>query len=657
MTSKTSLFNVGIYKSTIKRNIWCSIIFFVLMFLTTSMPLISDINYIKTARIPNEPYIYNSAFFGFTMFLCAFVPTVVAMLVYRFVHSKKAAIFAHSLPVNRNANFISTLMAAFTLMFAPVVLNGIILMLMSVTAYSGYFTIANCLVWMGVHIFFLFVMFSVAIFSVMLTGSTIATPVINFIVHIFLLAIAAEFSYLAYEYIFGYTNEQIILTFIAENHPVTWFVKLADNISYDFAEAKLSIIKEIWIYFVIGLLFYVFSYVLYKKRRIEKTEDVASFKILNPIYKYLITFVATLGAYAVYQGAFAESFVSTVIAVIITSCLVYFGCEMILKKTFAVWKSYKGLVIFAVSFCVMICLFAFTSFFGFETRIPDIDDIDSVSVHHYYYGESKPYVNDPAVIEYANKLHKNIVDNYMIDSKSTSKYYNDIHIEYKLKDGSELAREYSVDDALLWETMCTLYQSDEYVTKNEAVFGIENIKGIRISKIQEYISNKNDISELMDCIKQDMLSLDYGHMYIDTEHYANVLSIEYEIKNNNKYSDDYTRRTEEQVNINANYKNTINWLKQKGYWDKLKLSITEQVYIGKASSVLSAKDVQVEESMYTIKDASSLNKLSEYISNMEITAGDGEYVLYKLHDGDYVEPYTMINNTQLEQIKQLLNLE
>ena len=44
MTLKTSLFNTGIYKSTVKRNIWGAVIYFILLFLMTSMPLISEID-------------------------------------------------------------------------------------------------------------------------------------------------------------------------------------------------------------------------------------------------------------------------------------------------------------------------------------------------------------------------------------------------------------------------------------------------------------------------------------------------------------------------------------------------------------------------------------------------------------------------------------
>lgn len=669
MISKTSLFNAGIYKSTVKRNIWGSILFFAIIYLFSTMPLVSEIKYISGTYTNAIPYIYRSNFFMPTMVVCMFVPTVVAMLAYRFVHSKKAAIFTHSLPVNRNAIYVSTLLGAFTLMFAPVVLNGIILMFLSVTSYSGYFTIANCFVWIALHIFFLFVMFSVAIFAVMLTGNTISTPVINFVLHVFVLAIAAEMSYLAYEYLFGYTNDQIALEFIAKNHPVTWFMTQADDIGYQIETTKTALLKESWIYLAFGILMYVFSFVLYKKRMIEKAEDVASFNVLNPIYKYLVTFIVSFGAYAVFKDIFESSFVSTATGVIITTAIAYFGCEMILKKTFAVWKSYKGLICYGGVFCVILCVFAFTSFFGFETRVPEVEDIESVSVHHYYYGRQKPHVNEADIIEYAVKIHKDIIDEYKSGSieredemsyayayGSIGRHYNNstrIHIEYKLKNGKELLREYIISEKYKNEIMDYMYKSDRYVMSNEEFFIAEDVIGIRFPDRETYISDIKQISELMDCIKKDILILDYTDMHIESQHHSYVLELDLP---KNADDEEYVIN-QTSVRINSNYSNTIEWLKQNGYWENLKYKYTQEVCIGKLEENITRNIYDIDKAIFTIKDEASLNTLSEYVSTMKIKEGDYQYAIYTLDKEDRIIPQTVLTDAQFNEIKQLLNLE
>ena len=79
----------------------------------------------------------------------------------------------------------------------------------------------------------------------------------------------------------------------------------------------------------------------------ETSEDVAPFAILNPIYKYAVTFMAALGAYAIFFQIFDNNNFAMFVSVAIVTVIAYFGCEMLLRKTFNVWHSYKGFCIFA----------------------------------------------------------------------------------------------------------------------------------------------------------------------------------------------------------------------------------------------------------------------------------------------------------------------
>ena len=112
--------------------------------------------------------------------LAIVVPTVVALMVFRFIHSKKQAIFIHSLPVSRKANFISSILAAFTLMCIPVIANVAILIFISLLKYGNYFTVPDCVWWMIYNLAGLFLMFSVSVFSANLTGNSFAMIIIFF---------------------------------------------------------------------------------------------------------------------------------------------------------------------------------------------------------------------------------------------------------------------------------------------------------------------------------------------------------------------------------------------------------------------------------------------------------------------------------------------
>jgi len=127
MTSKTSLFNKGIFTSTIKRFLWGSILYFAALFLFNILPyLISEPYEYSYYKIKSGWYLFSNDI-SLNVIISSIVPYVAGLLVFRFVHSKKQAIFIHSLPANRNTIYISTTLAAFILMAAPVLINGGIL--------------------------------------------------------------------------------------------------------------------------------------------------------------------------------------------------------------------------------------------------------------------------------------------------------------------------------------------------------------------------------------------------------------------------------------------------------------------------------------------------------------------------------------------------
>ena len=89
MTLKTSLFNKGIYKSTIRRYLWGSVLYSVILFVITALPIFLMIdpkdvsNYIGYSY----PILYDITLP--TVLIALAVPTVVGLLVFRFMHSKK----------------------------------------------------------------------------------------------------------------------------------------------------------------------------------------------------------------------------------------------------------------------------------------------------------------------------------------------------------------------------------------------------------------------------------------------------------------------------------------------------------------------------------------------------------------------------------------
>ena len=588
MISKISLFNKGIYKATIKRYLWGSVLYFILLFMMTGMSIMlcydRSIQFLPQRGI-NWSLIMDNEYILLPMLLAIAVPTVAGLMVFRFIHSKKTSVFVHSLPVKREANYFSSVLASLTLMGVPVILNTLVLMIISVTGYSQYFGIGDCVVWMLFNLLALFIMFSCVCFVAVITGNSFAMIVLNILFHSFAPLLAAGFSIVSEKFLFGYAGEDAVLSRVVDNNfPVRLisFVTRWSHREQGFNEAE-TIVKFI----VIALLLYVLSAILYKKRRMETAEDVAGFKCLNPIFKYLLTFMGAMAAFSIFSYSMQDNQVVFWCIVALSSIVIYFAGEMLLKKTFRVWRAYKGYIGFLVAFAAMICVFAFTDFFGFENYVPDNEEISKIALYNYYNGE-KPFSENKDIIAKAQIIHKN-----RLREKDIIKSYTDdtnIHIEYQLKNGKTVHRRYGVSQDELHRIMQTMYKNQEYKELSERIFAdISSVYTMNIYA-EEHIEIKDEEKRqgLFECIKRDTASLDYNEIHNDS--WGFNIDIEYvpqKVNNEDNYrvitsqSGERERIYIEYMNVyvNANFKNTIAWFMDNGYWEKLAIKNEGFMYI------------------------------------------------------------------------------
>ncbi len=571
MTSKISLFNKGIYKSTVRRYIWGGVLYAILLFMITCMAIMFDIDIEgSTYRAMGETgvlLLLNDTYLFLPLIIAMFVPTVVALLTFRFVHSKKTAIFVHSLPVSRTANYVSTIMAAFTLMFVPVILNGAVLIIMSCAAYGEFFDVSSCFVWMGMNALTLFLMFSVSVVAAMLTGNSFAMVGLNALIHGFVVMVAACFSQLCDVFLYGYFGVNELISASAKWNFVYYTVNLADGLSYGGFSEQMFDFSTFVVMVLLALGLFVAGWILYRKRRMETAEDVAAFRCLNPGYKYLLTFITALAGFGLFGNMMEEEPLLPILVSTISGVVVYFASEMILKKSFRIWKSWKGFAGFAVLFSGMICIFAFTSFFGYETRVPKAEDIESVAVYEYYY-QQEPWSSDSEIIEYATKVHGETLQSNEI--YTVKKYVNDynsaLHIRYKLKNGDVLVRRYPVSEKQICGILSELYKSEEYRMKLLELFSDDIGRYNRLhfnNGVDNGITDEEKINEFIDVLKKDVLSLEYLQMR-DSSNWGMSVSIEYVPKDQLDDGEDYRVYSIGQT-INANFKNTLKWIKENGY--------------------------------------------------------------------------------------------
>lgn len=557
MTSKTSFFNKGIYLSGIKRFTWGSVLYFIILFMFTVLNCLlthspGNAGAYAGGSYYGNPIILSNEYIIIPIFLTVVVPVIVSVMIFKFLHSKTYSVFAHSLPVSKTANFISSVASGLTLMLLPILANGLILMILSVTGYGGLFSLYDCILWIAINAFSVFIIFSCAVFSSVITGNSFAVIVLNAFIHSFLFIITVSFDYMAMGYVYGYSGANEIYEKLMNNN----FVCFAFSLSSPNFRGNVTALKII-VFILAAIIIYALSCFLYKKRKNETATDVAGFSCLNAIFKYTATFLATIFTFSVFSlNLYTGSFVFYLILFIV-SAVFYFGLEMLLKKSLNVFYAYKGYLVFALAFSVIVFIFAGTSFFGYETRIPDLNDIEAASAYNLNFTNTTPYTDNEEVIKEIISVHSKMVKERkeLPDDKWG---YADIKIKYSLKNGKEIERRYEIEDEdEFFRIMDKLYSYDKYKMVCEPAFKENKEFGAVYYEPDIYIEERD---ELLNKLRTDIKNMSYSELYRNnTGDNIHGLRLEFAVREDEYYPHSIY------ISLDSEYKNTLEWLKEKGY--------------------------------------------------------------------------------------------
>lgn len=588
MTSKTSLFNKGIYKNTVRRFRWGSLLYFVILFF--AVPFVYLINTplnMHRAGVADGgkiiPVLVSSSMITVPMILACAVPTVVALLVYNYVHTPRHGIFVHSLPVSRKANYVSTLLAAFTLMFVPVLAVALILLALNCFGYRlsiGFVALAN---WTAINIFVLALMFSVSSFAAFLTGNGFALVGINVLLQALPAVVALFMSTIGGNLLYGYSAAADSTTqFICYLAPVIWVARSVTRMGIH----GLFYSGRTWAYLAFAILMYGASYVLYTKRKIESCSEVAAFDFMRPILKYSATLIVSVCTYAVCASMDINAF-AIIATAVITSAIAYFSLEMLLRKTMKVFGSYKGYLGFALFAAAAMFFFACTSVFGFETRVPVAENVSSVMVD-LNYSSNKPVTKEAEAIKQVIDIHSEMLKSIPRTKRLPNESFSEMNIEYRLKNGKKLARTYIADDKTIDNVMSKLFVYPDYrgCYTGMKYINIDNVKNMIMTVnagSYSYSYSLNDESaDLLRAAEKDL-----GNMTYDEFRSSPIVSLTFSIDmskdDNDKlrvFNGSYDKHYYSfNLGINENYTNTMALLDKLGYTELVRTRVADEASI------------------------------------------------------------------------------
>lgn len=546
MKSKISLFNKSLIKSNIKRFWWVSALYFL------GLTIIYPLRFLQSTY---QEYDYSLLISTakFHSYFILIIPVLIGVLMFQYIHKHKAITMFHSLPTSKTMLFVNQTISGLMLMLTPVILNGVILIILRLSIKNIMYlcNIPDVLIFTGLIILLEILIFSSTIFVGMLTGTSISHFIFVYAFYFIPIAVySAAKSFLSYM-LTGFVGN---IDTIFSNNIILNIPLLNDSSLYKFENkiyngpagyhyvqkeyiVDLSTIQLI-VYLCVTLLFIVTAIFLYKKIKLETTTDIISFNVIRPIFKYGITFAFMLiGSISIMEFL---QYKTNIPLLLICSLVGYCIAQILLQKSFIIWRSYKGFLVYSAIIVVMFLVIS-NDLIGFVNRVPNVNDVESVYIGDYnsyenpqYYHSSNTKMSyigttftEPTNIENVEKMHKIYLEETEKKLKDNNRntYYPSIYLVYILKNGSKLVRGYMSEDYNLnspksQSDLQLLMSSKEYIIKNNTIIyqNPEAIERVLVNgKIQ--ITDKDQITQLIPLIREDIIN------FADTN-YDNLPTIE-----------------------------------------------------------------------------------------------------------------------------------
>lgn len=487
MKSKISFFNAGIFKSMLKRfwPLWTA--YFAVWFMCLPLPsLVARLQGVKESAVTvvaaaMKTSVEASVVSGFLMGILA------AMAVFGFLYNSRSCGMIASTPVRREAVFCSAYLAG----ALPVLAANLFIAVLNwlFTLSSGIE--GSCIFKMNAILFAVnsmefLIFFSIAAFIAMLTANIVALPVLYLIFNFVFLGMEYVVRMLYCMFVFGYNElPDCILEFMS---PLIYlFTRI--GLSATKTAVTLTNWSALLGYIIAAVVLTVAALLLYRKRRMESAGDVIAVKSLRPVFKFCVTACSALCFGLLFFVIISALFTSLSMYMLVLSAgliigafIGYFASEMLLKKSFHVFKgNWKGFVITAV-LCIVFAFVCVTDLFDLSSQLPDIDDIEMIVCNREAGGYD---VTERSDIEAILKVNKAIIDDRdkyegLDDTDYESVGY--VSLRYKLRDGRVICRGY------------TLLIDDNYKAYYAALGSVNIVKSCFTPEIPVTVQNVYDAS-------------------------------------------------------------------------------------------------------------------------------------------------------------------
>ena len=465
MLSKRSYFNAVLYRKNLARfwPLWggislagCVVPLYMLLML---MSYSGAGFHIENSDVSNAIYAVLTVMVPAGLLVYA---ALCGVLCWGYLTNSRSVGLYHTLPVSRTCLFLTTVASGLTMMLVPFVIVGGLSVL--VLLGWGVFPL-KALIWGALSVIGMSLLFfSLITFSAMVSGNSFSVLAFYFLGNFLAPTLDWLLTSFARGFLFGVSSDY------------TGKVEFFSPVFFLYRHLGVERQNDVWVlqgtwvigvYVLVALAILAVSLLLYRRRKSESAGDVVAQGWLKPIFRYgvALLFGLTLGQ-VLYEFVYALPFgtslykriVPMTICVAVTAVVGYYVASMLLKKSLRVFRgSWKG-ALTTVAMVVILCGCVSFDIFGSVGYVPDLEDVEEVSV----YGVTQSFYTpgDSALAKQVTDLHRAILADEayirdMTEQSGISGYsysydtwdtqdtcYPTLYIEYWMKDGTTLHRQY-----------------------------------------------------------------------------------------------------------------------------------------------------------------------------------------------------------------------
>lgn len=469
MRSVTSYFNRELLRGALQRTwpLWAAYTLIWLLLLPVTLFIRLSDRHIVYSR-PTLSYELLNTGLPTGVMMAAVFGIFFAMAMFAYLTNSRATNGMHAMPIRREGLFLTHYLAGLFCQVVTLLVSFALAAL--VTAAFGVFD--GYAVGMGLLLCVLLVLFfySFGVLCMVCVGQILAGAVFYGILNFLFVGMEVLLRSFAGNFLYGYDGRSSAFSTAPLSPPVEIASSLSVSYVYDGIDpigVRVFHLGTFAAYAAAGLVLAALALLLYRKRRSEMTGNTVAIGWLRPVFKYGVALCSafSLGqllSYFVFELTdstyTAGALIGTIACMIFAGLIGYYAAEMLLKKSFRVFKtSWKGAL--ATSAVLILIGLSFPlDLTGYQSRVPEQSDIVSATVDLYGGNVSGSFnLSGQESIALLRDAHCAVITDKARQTEYNRRYVpfdGDtcmLRITYELADGTELFRSYdlSTDEALL----------------------------------------------------------------------------------------------------------------------------------------------------------------------------------------------------------------